>query len=251
MLPPGYRRQAFDQLPSTSREALAAARRGEANGLWITAATQSAGRGRRGRAWSTPFGNLAASLLLIDPAPPALAATISFVAAVAACRAAERAAGASALRRLSLKWPNDVLLDGKKLAGILVEGELLADRRRAVVVGIGINCVAHPETGGAIPATDFASAGVAVDAEGLFSLLAEEMASAIASWRRGEGFAAIRAAWLERAAGIGAPIRVNLADRSVEGAFEALDEAGRLILVRPDGHREAFSAGDVFLAAAS
>ncbi len=249
-IPAGYRRRAHDELPSSSGEALAAARRGEAGGLWITAGAQTAGRGRRGRAWSTEPGNLAASLLLIDPAPPAVAATLSFVAAVALHRAILDVAGPPAAERLALKWPNDLLLGGRKVSGILVEGENLPGGRAAVVIGIGVNCVTHPDITGAIPATDLRSAGVAVAADDLFAALATRMAEEIAVWDRGGGFGATRAAWLDRAAGVGQTIRVNLAERSIEGRFEALDETGRLILVRADGRREAFSAGDVFLAAA-
>jgi BirA family biotin operon repressor/biotin-[acetyl-CoA-carboxylase] ligase len=249
-LPDGYRRRAFEALASTSGEAMTAARRGEPGGLWVTAVVQTAGRGRRGRAWSTEPGNLAASLLLIDPAPPALAPTLSFVAAVALHRAIVDLAGPGAADRLTLKWPNDLLLDGSKVSGILVEGENFAPSRMAVVLGIGVNCVSHPEITAGLAATDLRAAGLAIPAEDLFPALAVRMAEEVAVWNRGEGFAATRAAWLARAAGVGQTIRVNLADRSVEGRFDALDEAGRLILARPDGHREAFSAGDVFLAAA-
>src|SRR3954464_9167454 len=144
-IPAGYRHLAYDALPSTSAEALAAARHGAPGGLWITAAIQTAGRGRRGRRWSTEPGNLAASLLLIDPAPPALAPTLSFVVAVALHRALVDLAGPQSFERLALKWPNDVLVDGRKVAGILVEGENLPSGRMSVVAGIGINCASHPE----------------------------------------------------------------------------------------------------------
>src|SRR3954452_9872022 len=108
-LPPGYRRRSFDELPSTSSTALAAAKRGETGNLWITAAVQTAGRGRRGRSWSTRAGNLAASLLLLDPAPPPVAPTLSFVAALALHQAVTDAAREPVAQRLTLKWPNDLL----------------------------------------------------------------------------------------------------------------------------------------------
>jgi BirA family biotin operon repressor/biotin-[acetyl-CoA-carboxylase] ligase len=249
-VPAGYRHRAFDRLPSTSSEALAAARRGDDGRLWITAAVQTAGRGRRGRSWSTEPGNLAASLLLIDPAPPAVAPTLSFVAALALRDAILARGGAGLSDRLRLKWPNDVLLDDRKVAGILVEGENFSPGRMAVVVGIGVNCASHPAIGGAIAATDLAARGVAIGAEGLFVALAMHMAERIAMWDGGAGFAAIRAEWLRHAVGVGQTIRVNLADRSAEGRFDALDDMGRLILTRSDGRREAFSAGDVFLGSA-
>ncbi len=249
-LPPGYRRLAFDALPSTSAEALVTARRGDAGGLWVTAAIQTAGRGRRGRPWSTERGNLAASLLLIDPASADVAATLSFVAGVALHRAVVDVAGANVAPRLGLKWPNDLLLDRDKVAGILIEGERLPDGRFATVVGIGVNCVSHPNVAGPPAATDFAARGMGIAADALFDALAVRFAEGIATWDRGAGFAAVREAWLARAAGVGEPVRVNLADRVIEGRFEALDEAGRLIVERSDGGREAFAAGDVFLAAA-
>jgi BirA family biotin operon repressor/biotin-[acetyl-CoA-carboxylase] ligase len=245
-LPSGYRRQAFESLPSTNGQAFAAARAGEPDLLWVTADEQTAGRGRRGRPWTTGGGNLAASLLLIDPAPAAIAATVSFVAGIALHQAVVEIAGPATADRLALKWPNDLLLDRLKVAGILVEGEKLADGRLVVVVGMGVNCRSHPQAATNYPASDFAARGVPLEAEALFGRLARRMAEEIARWDRGRGFAAIRAAWLARSLGIGDPIRVNLTDRTIDGRFDTLDETGRLVLTRPDGARETVSAGDVF-----
>ncbi|MEJ0096961.1 MAG: biotin--[acetyl-CoA-carboxylase] ligase [Bauldia sp.] len=249
-LPSGFRHEPHASLPSTSAAAFERARAGEASGLWVTAAEQTAGKGRRGRSWTTGAGNLAASLLLIDPAPPTVAATISFVAGLALHQAAVDVGGPAIAERLSLKWPNDLLLDRQKVAGILVEGEKLVGDRFAVVVGVGVNCTSHPEIAGAYLATDFRARGVAMEADALFARLAHRMVEEITRWNAGSGFAAIRAAWLTRCSGLGEPIRVNLAGREVDGRFEALDDAGRLVLVHATGARETFSAGDVFLAAA-
>jgi BirA family biotin operon repressor/biotin-[acetyl-CoA-carboxylase] ligase len=249
-LPIGFRHEAHDTLPSTSAETFARARAGDPGNLWITAREQSAGRGRRGRAWTTGAGNVAASLLLIDPAPTAVAATVSFVAGVTLHQAVIDVAGPSLADRLALKWPNDLLLDREKVSGILIEGEKLPGNRFAVVIGIGVNCVSHPEITGAYPATDFAARNIAIDAEALFRHLAIRMEAELTRWDRGAGFAAIRSAWLARSGGLGEPIRVNLPDRTVDGRFADLDDAGRLILVRADGQRETISAGDVFFAAA-
>ena len=246
-LPDGYRRERHDSLPSTNAHALAAARAGAAGGLWVTAGEQTAGRGRRGRAWMTGGGNLAASLLLIDPAPRTVAATISFVAAVALHQAVVDSAGPAAAERLALKWPNDLLLDRLKVAGILVEGEGLANGTFAVVIGIGVNCVSHPDVAEGQAAGDFLARGLPLDAEALFDRLAVCMDEELRRWDRGGGFAEVRAAWLKRAAGIGEPIRVNLAGSTLVGRFEALDEAGQLVLLREDGKRQAVGAGDVFL----
>ena len=245
--PDGYRREHHDSLESTNARALAAARAGAAGGLWVTAGEQTAGRGRRGRGWTTGAGNLAASLMLIDPAPRALAATASFVAAVALHQAVVDVAGPAAAERLALKWPNDLLLDRAKVAGILIEGEGLSSGAFAVVIGIGVNCVSHPDLSDGQAAGDFAAGGLPVDAEALFRRLTRRMDEELAVWDRGRGFADVRGAWLARAAGIGEPIRVNLADGPVDGRFEALDEAGQLVLLRADGRRQAIGAGDVFL----
>lgn len=246
-LPTGYRRQAFDSLPSTNAEALARARAGEPGGLWVTAGEQTEGRGRRGRPWSTERGNLAASLLLLDPALADVAATVSFVAGVALHQAVVDCAGPAVADRLKLKWPNDLLLDRLKVAGILVEGEKTG-RGLAVVIGCGVNCVSHP-TETAHPAGDFAGCGVPIDVEALFARLAARMAEEIARFDRGVGFAAVRTGWLARSLGIGEPIRVNLPGRVIDGRFDSLDMEGRLILSRDDGARETLSAGDVFFGA--
>jgi BirA family transcriptional regulator, biotin operon repressor / biotin---[acetyl-CoA-carboxylase] ligase len=240
----GARLLALDTVGSTNAEALARARSGESGPLWITAACQTAGRGRRGRGFVSEQGNLFASLLLTDPSPPEHAAELSFVAAVALHDAV--ADGASCLAgRLTVKWPNDLLCDGAKLAGILVEGERAPGRPLATVVGIGVN-VAHHPGGTEYPATDLAFAGAPIALESLFAALTRSMARRLSQWNRGDGFAAIRAAWLTRAHGIGTRIRVNLPDRQLEGRFETVDAAGHLILQHSNGSVEAIAVGDVF-----
>ena len=246
-LPDGYRREHHDSLPSTNAHALGAARAGAAGGLWVTADEQTAGRGRRGRAWTMGAGNLAASLMLVDPSPREFAATVSFVAAVAVHQAVVDVAGPAAAERLTLKWPNDLLLDRTKVAGILVEGEALASGAFAVVIGIGVNCVSHPVVTEGQTAGDLTGRGLPVDGGTLFGRLAVRMDEELRRWARGRGFAGVRAAWLARAAGVGEPIRVNLAIGPVDGRFEALDESGRLVLLRADGRRQTVGAGDVFL----
>jgi BirA family transcriptional regulator, biotin operon repressor / biotin---[acetyl-CoA-carboxylase] ligase len=230
---------ARDTVGSTNEEALLLARAGEHGPLWVTARTQSAGRGRRGRSWVSEPGNLYASLLLTDPAPPERAPELSFVAALAVYDAvADAAPGLAA--RLLLKWPNDLLVDRKKFAGLLIEAE--TGSPSIVVIGVGINCGRHPADA-SYPATDLASAGAAVAPDRLFEGLAPAMAKRLAQWRG--GFAQIRADWLARAAAVGEDVRIRLADRDVAGRFETLDERGRLVLRLPDGSREAIAAGDV------
>jgi BirA family transcriptional regulator, biotin operon repressor / biotin---[acetyl-CoA-carboxylase] ligase len=239
----GVRLVAHDEIGSTNAEALRLMRLGEQGPLWITAGRQSAGRGRRGRTWISPPGNLYASLLLTDPGPARHWPQISFVAALAVHDAVVKVAPRLA-PGLALKWPNDVLLAGAKLAGILIEGE----SERAVVVGVGVNCTSHPAHMD-YPASDLAAAGAKVAAEMLFAALSITMLDRLAQWDRGEGFVAIRADWLARAAGLGEEIRVRLADREIAGRFEELDAAGCLVLVAPGG-REVICAGDLIALAA-
>jgi BirA family biotin operon repressor/biotin-[acetyl-CoA-carboxylase] ligase len=237
----GVRHIAFDTLGSTNTEALARARAGESGPLWVTACSQSAGRGRRGSTWISSTGNLYASLLLSEPSPKAVAPQLSFVAALALhdtlCGCAPRSGPL-----FKLKWPNDVLLGPAKLAGILIEGESVP--AFAVVVGFGVNCTGYPP-GTDFPATDLRSAGAVVTAEALFAALAAAMQGRLAQWQAGAGFAAIRADWLKRAAGLGEPIRVRLPEQELSGCFHGLDDEGRLQVEQPDG-LVTVTAGEVF-----
>ena len=234
--------QIFDTVGSTNAEALAAARSGTRGPLWVVAQAQTGGRGRRGRAWTSAPGNLYASLLLTDPAPPEHVAQLSFVAALAV-RDAIVACAPTLAPAVRLKWPNDVLCNGKKLAGILLEG--VAGTPFAVVIGIGVNCRHHPD-GNEFPATDLAAEGAQVSPAELLSALSAAMADRVRQWERGDGLAGIRADWLGQAAGIGTVIRVRLEQRELIGRFEALDRDGRLLLKTEDGAIETIAAGDVF-----
>lgn len=238
----GARLIAHEMLVSTNAEALALAGRGERGLLWVTAGSQTGGRGRRGRTWVSERGNLFASLLLTDAAPPEHWPELAFVAALAIHDAVAEMAP-SLRQQLFIKWPNDLLLAGKKFSGILIEGE--AGERGAVVVGVGVNCVSHPaETD--YPATDLAAAGVDVTAAALFSALSAKMLGRLAQWNSGEHFSTIRADWLARAAGRGELLRLRLAeDQELVGRFEEVDDVGRLVLSLPDGGRKTIAAGDV------
>ncbi|HEX2538758.1 MAG TPA: biotin--[acetyl-CoA-carboxylase] ligase [Pseudolabrys sp.] len=237
----GVRYLRFDTLGSTNAEALTRARAGERGPLWIVAAEQTAGRGRRGAAWVSKSGNLYATLLLTEPSPKAAAPQLSFVTALALHDAVADLAPQFG-PGLKLKWPNDLLLGGAKLAGILIEGE--SDPAFAVAVGIGVNCAHHPEET-AYPATDLANAGALVSPQALLGALADAMARRLKQWSQGQGFAAIRADWLKRAAGLGQDIHVRLPEREFSGRFEGLDEAGRLLVSEGD-KVTAVGAGEVF-----
>jgi BirA family transcriptional regulator, biotin operon repressor / biotin---[acetyl-CoA-carboxylase] ligase len=237
----GKRVVILDFVDSTNAEALRRASAGERGPLWIVATEQGAGRGRRGRAWTSPAGNLHATLMLTDPSPPAAAPQLGFVAGLAV-HDAVAAAGPALAPLLALKWPNDLLCAGRKAAGILIEGE---GDPVAVAVGIGVNCRHHPDAT-EFPATDLAAAGADVTASALFDDLAAALQARLHQWNRGAGFASIRAAWLARAAGIGEPVRVRLSARETAGRFETIDDSGRLMLRTAAGDVEAIAAGDVF-----
>jgi BirA family transcriptional regulator, biotin operon repressor / biotin---[acetyl-CoA-carboxylase] ligase len=246
----GIKVLAFETIGSTNAEALARAQAGECGPLFVVAERQSAGRGRRGRAWESEPGNLYASLLVVNPAPAAASPQICFIAALALHDAVLDACAGLAPARLKLKWPNDLLLDEAKVSGILVEGTTLADGKLAAAVGIGVNCRHHPADT-PYPANDFAASGFDLSPAALLARLGERWNERAGEWNRGEGFAAIRAAWLLRATGIGSAIEVRLPDRTLAGTFEAIDEEGALLLRKADGGREAISAGDVFPIAAT
>ncbi|PLX39380.1 MAG: biotin--[acetyl-CoA-carboxylase] ligase [Hyphomicrobiales bacterium] len=240
---PGFRRKHFETVASTNTTALELARAGEADRLWVTADRQTGGRGRRGRYWFSEPGNLYSSLYLADPAPAERLGELPLVAAVSLARAIEAACDAAG--KVALKWPNDLLIEGKKLSGILAEAHPLPDGRRAVLIGIGVNVGHHPD----IPdyaTTSLAALGWTDDVEKVFAFLAAEMAEQLAIWNAGRGFAMIRDAWLVRAAALGKTIEVKQGDTVRRGRFVTLDGEGRLVLDDESGNRVTVSAGDVF-----
>jgi BirA family biotin operon repressor/biotin-[acetyl-CoA-carboxylase] ligase len=235
--------EAYDELDSTNAEARRRAEAGEAGPVWITARLQTAGRGRRGRTWSTQPGNLAATLLTLTDRPPAEAAQLSFVAALAACDLADTCLGAGAA---CLKWPNDVLIHGRKAVGILVESGTRPDGRLWLAVGVGVN-LAHAPQDVDRPATAFAEHMSGPPPEPLAAL--DVMATAFERWRKvwsTTGFAAIAAGWTERATGLGQRCEARLPNRSVSGVAEGMDVDGALRLRLDDGGLERITAGDVF-----
>ncbi|WP_170132214.1 biotin--[acetyl-CoA-carboxylase] ligase [Hoeflea marina] len=247
MTPPDYRHLALGDVDSTNTECMQRARAGDAGDLWITADRQLGGRGRRGRQWISEPGNLYSSLLLVDPAPVAALASLPLAVAVAVHEAIRRSLPTDSVEP-RLKWPNDVRVDGRKIAGILIESEQLANGRRAVVIGCGIN-VAHRPEAGLYPATCLKELGARCSPQELFARLYVTMTEALALWDRGRGIAAIRAGWLERAEGVGSAITVRLPDRDLHGLFDGIDAEGRLILLAPDGQKQCIAAGDVFFPA--
>jgi BirA family biotin operon repressor/biotin-[acetyl-CoA-carboxylase] ligase len=234
--PQGYGLIRHAELDSTSSEARRLAEAGEAGPVWIAADRQTAGRGRRGRAWETATGNLAATLLLRPAAPPAIIGQLSFAAALAVAETASHFAPDAVI---TVKWPNDVLAQGRKLAGILLEAgpDWLA-------IGIGINLAQFP-AGTEFPATSLAQLGIAPPSSGeALTVLAARLAHWYDVWMR-DGFEPLRAAWLVRAQGLRGPIRARLPNETRTGVFEGIDASGALLL-NEQGRVRAIAAGEVF-----
>jgi BirA family biotin operon repressor/biotin-[acetyl-CoA-carboxylase] ligase len=253
----GYRLVAFDSIGSTNAEALSHARRGERGPTWFVTSEQTAGRGRRQRAWIAPRGNLASSVLETLDTTPAAAATLGFAAAlaleVALSRVSRRSGRAEAELgkiKFALKWPNDVLAGGEKLAGILLEAEAIPDDRLAVVAGIGTNIVAAPE-GTPTPATSLLRLGIEINAEDLFAALSDSWVEVYGIWDRGRGFHEIRRMWLAKAAGLGQPVAVHTGSADITGTFDTIDGTGCMIVRTSSGDLVPISAGDVYFGSAA
>jgi BirA family biotin operon repressor/biotin-[acetyl-CoA-carboxylase] ligase len=237
----GARLLALDAVDSTNDEARGLIEGGERGPLWIVAARQSAGRGRLGRDWASPEGNFHGSFVIGDFADARVAPELGFVAGLAAREAALAIAPSA---RVTLKWPNDLLLDGAKLGGILLECVTRGDAPVAIV-GVGVNIARAPD-GLPYPARALSEVAPGADREIFLAHFSDAMAQTLASWRGGDGFADIRARWLAGAAGVGGDIRVELGDESVCGRFETIDNAGRLVMETAAGRRVIF-AGDVVI----
>lgn len=242
-LPPGYTQICLAAVDSTNAEALRRAARGADGNLWIRAARQTSGRGRLGRRWVSGDGNLFASLLLRPPCALETCLQLAFVAGLAAFDAVSLSGGPAA-GRLSLKWPNDLLLDGAKLGGVLLEsgGD---GKAPVIVIGTGLNLAAHPAKAD-LPATDLAAHGLGVSTDEAFSALAGSSARWLEVWGAGAGWPRIRAAWAERALPEGTAIRVRDGVARREGRYGGIAEDGALLLVESDGGRRRITAGDVF-----
>ena len=256
----GFRLEAHDAVGSTNALALERAMAGDPGKLWVVSKKQESGRGRRGRAWATPEGNLAATLLKVLDHDLQHAATLGFVAGLALADALDAIApnarisvgvdggSGQGVKRFELKWPNDVLASGAKLAGILLESTLLGQGRLAIAIGIGVNVVAHP-TDVPYPATSLASLGAGVDAETLFLALSDAWSENERIWAGGRGLAAIRKRWLARAAGLGSEVAVRIEGNVVRGVFETIDEDCRFVIRDAKGETVKIAAGDVHFGA--
>ncbi|MGD9476870.1 biotin--[acetyl-CoA-carboxylase] ligase [Shinella sp. G-2] len=239
-----FRHEALTDVGSTNTECLERARKGALSGLWITADRQTSGRGRRGRAWFSEPGNLYASLLLIDAAPMERLGSLPLAVAVAVQDAVSRVMPLDGAEVL-IKWPNDILIERRKVCGILIEGETLPDGRHALVIGIGINVAVAPDAG-LYPVATLRDFAVSASPDELFAHLFQSMAETLSLWHRGRGIAAIMERWKAVAGGVGENITVNLPDRSISGRFAGIDDTGLLKLETDDGGTRLIAAGDVF-----
>lgn len=246
----GFTHKAFVEIDSTNEEARRLGEAGEGGPVWITAEVQTAGRGRRGREWVSPTGNFMGTLFLRPQCSPRKAAELSFVAAVAVHDAVASLLPPDLRPDLKLKWPNDLLHKGRKCSGILLESSGIAGAELAwLAIGMGINLAQHPDNI-EYPATSLAALGVnGVTPSDALTALATAFDARLALWRDVQGFAAIREAWLARAAGLGGPITVRLSDETFTGTFEGLAADGALEVRLNDGMLRLVSAGDVFFPA--
>ena len=236
----------FTEIGSTNEEGLARLSRGESLPVWLVADIQTAGRGRRGRPWTSELGNLFASVILPNPAPVANLAQLCFVAGLALRDAVIAAAPLLATDTLKLKWPNDLILNGGKLAGILVEGASDPAGRACAVVGFGVNCLHHPDDL-PYPATSLEAAGAPAAPDRVLEALDTAMAVRLNQWNGGNGFPSIRSDWMRHAFAIGDAVTVKVGEREVTGRFESIDARGAMMLRRKDGIAEIITAGDVSL----
>jgi len=239
-----YRLVRYDTVGSTNEEAKRLARAAAAEGTLVWAFQQTAGRGRRGRAWASPPGNLYTSVVLRPQCPVDQAAQLGFVAALAVGDTLTSTTEKQ-LDTLSYKWPNDVLLSGRKTAGILLESELGENEvLEFVVVGVGINLLSSPrET--EFPATSIAEEDLGtVSPSAALEGFAHHFQAWAARWRE-TGFGPIRTAWRARAMALGETIRVRLEPATLHGRFIDIDQQGALLL-ESAGELRRIAAGEVF-----
>ncbi|NJM82778.1 MAG: biotin--[acetyl-CoA-carboxylase] ligase [Tabrizicola sp.] len=244
--PDGVGHVALTRIDSTNAEGLRQAQT-LPRPTWITAGEQTAGRGRRARPWRSPPGNFHGTLVLRPAEPVETVALRSFVAALALRDAMVAATGLP--QSFALKWPNDVLLNGGKVAGILLESSGAGAAVSALCIGIGVNLIAAPgpeavEEGAMPPVTVLAETGLRLTPMAFLA----HLAPAYAAWEKvftTRGFGPVREAWLAGAARLGEPIRARTGTTDRTGIFETVDAAGNLILMQPDGPL-AIPAADVF-----
>lgn len=238
----------LDEIDSTNSEAMRRIVADERGPKWITAKRQTGGKGRSGRAWVSEPGNLYASLITSLDVAPTVAHHLSLIVGIAVVDAIRTVATPATLPGLRLKWPNDVLLDGGKLAGLLMESTSdVVTGHLVVILGIGINLSVPPADLGRDVAC-LVSAGVVVERLQLISRLSIAIEHWLTVWNRGSGFQTVREAWLARAGTIGEAMSVNTGTGPVSGTFAGIDQDGALLITLAHGDTRRFTHGDVTLA---
>jgi len=231
VLPDGWTLVALDTVGSTNDEAAQLADAGAPEGTVVWSREQTGGRGRRGRVWASPVGNLYTSTILRPDCPAQRAAELGFAAALAVADIVP------AGREVRVKWPNDVLVDGGKIAGILLESSIgQTGQVQHVVAGIGVNVGFAPQ----LPEMRYPGSALGGSVEAALEKLTAALAARLAEWRR-EGFETVRAAWLAKAGPLGAEVDVKLGEGLVRGRFAGLDREGALLLDTATGPRKIVS----------
>ena len=244
-LPAGYRLVQLDTVDSTNDEAKRRADMGEPGPLWIWSARQSKGRGRAGREWTSQVGNLFASLLVRLNCPLQTASQLALVAGIITYETISKLIAYEGRSKLLLKWPNDLLLDEEKIAGMLLENMGAPnDRRSAVVIGTGINLANHPEDLPQ-PAVSLEAYGLTITPAEALEVLAATTHEWLERWDEGATFPSIRRAWLDRAGPTGRKLIVQIGTDKIDGTYAGLDLEGALRLKTDSGTRTV-TAGDVF-----
>jgi BirA family transcriptional regulator, biotin operon repressor / biotin---[acetyl-CoA-carboxylase] ligase len=245
-LPRGYRLFRMETVDSTNNEAKRRAKAGEPGPLWIWSARQSKGRGRGGREWISRPGNLFATLLISVKCPARVAVQLALVAGIIAHDTIVKLIAYEGRSELLLKWPNDVLISGKKVSGVLLENVGSGGEHQSIVVmGTGINLASHPEDLPQ-PAASLDDFGTTVTPAEALEVLAAVTHEWLGRWGEGSCFPTIRRAWLDRAGPMGRPLCVRIDGEETEGEYRGLDADGALRLMTQDGREHHIAAGDVF-----
>ncbi|MGH1349856.1 MAG: biotin--[acetyl-CoA-carboxylase] ligase [Methyloligellaceae bacterium] len=246
-MPNGYSLLAYEEIGSTNTEAMSLARDNSEDHLWLWTLKQTQGKGRNGRIWESRQGNLHASLILQLNCEVNTVAQLSLLAGVAAYDALALLCDSSVVNQIRLKWPNDLLLDGAKIGGILLESTKQADQKTvSVVLGTGMNLAYHPELDDK-KTTNLSMYKQEIEPRQALESLAKATADWLKIWDLGKNFDQIREAWTLRGQKIGSPIKVNSGREIIHGHFAGLNETGGMILQLSTGAYKDVHFGDVIL----
>ncbi|WP_409362028.1 biotin--[acetyl-CoA-carboxylase] ligase [Bartonella heixiaziensis] len=248
----GYTVESYGTVDSTNLVAQRKAQAGHKGYLWIVAQEQSQGRARRGRTWSSPKGNLYSSLLLTDDIVHQTAAQLGFVAGISVVEAIKQFIKDKTQTNsiVSLKWPNDILLQGAKSSGVLLEIFKLPSQQYALVIGIGIN-VKYNYEDAPYPTSSLKNINLHVEAEQIFTVLTESFSKNYLLWKQSGGCDIIREKWLLYSAHLGQYVKIINDEKIIEGIFDGLDNDFNCIIKQKNGQQAIITAGDVHFGSAA